>query len=106
MEINWLAFTSIAWATFKATQQLSASRNPQPLTISGDQYDAKQSQILFLHALDAGRARNVLARKPGATSGEARHPETMKRMKEMRAKQNLRHASTAEKSGPTALAAR
>jgi hypothetical protein len=36
----------------------------------------------------------------------ARHPETMKRMKEMRAKQSLRHAATAEKSGPAALATR
>jgi hypothetical protein len=30
-----------------------------------------------------------------------RHPETMKRMKEMREKQSLPHAATAEKSGPT-----
>ena len=36
----------------------------------------------------------------------ARHPETMKRMKEMRAKQSSRHAATAEKSGPSVLATR
>jgi hypothetical protein len=36
----------------------------------------------------------------------SRHPETMKRMKEMRAKQSLQHAATAEKSGPAAPATR
>ena len=36
----------------------------------------------------------------------ARHPETMKRMKEMREKQSLSHASTARKSGPAASAMR
>jgi len=36
----------------------------------------------------------------------ARHPETMKRIKEMREKQSLPHASTEEKSGPAASATR
>ena len=36
----------------------------------------------------------------------ARHPKTMKRIKELRQQQSLPHASTAEKSGPTASATR
>ena len=36
----------------------------------------------------------------------ARHPETMKRIKEMRQQQGSRHSSTAEKSGAGVLATR